>query len=205
MAQTGHIEVEIKLAMPGAAFARRLLRKAGFRARRRRALESNLIFDTAEGSLRRTGRLLRLRCWGGWWWLTFKGPPVAGPHKRREELEVRIDDGAAVSAILERLGLASSYCYEKYRAEYQRTGERGTVALDETPIGVYLELEGSPAWIDRAARRLGFGPADYVLSSYATLYGEHCQRAGLSPGQGMVFATSGKRRGRLVSTGKKST
>ena len=46
--------------------------------------------------------------------------------------------------------------------------------LDETPIGVFVELEGPPDWIDRTARRLGFSPADYIKASYARLYQQWC-------------------------------
>jgi hypothetical protein len=42
--------------------------------------------------------------------------------------------------------------------------------LDETPIGTFLELEGSRAAIDRAARGLGFGPADYIVETYVALF-----------------------------------
>jgi hypothetical protein len=34
--------------------------------------------------------------------------------------------------------------------------------LDETPAGVFLELEGPSRWIDRTARRLGFAESDYL-------------------------------------------
>ena len=42
--------------------------------------------------------------------------------------------------------------------------------IDETPIGDYAELEGSSAWIDRAAARLGVDPAQYVTLSYGRLF-----------------------------------
>jgi adenylate cyclase class 2 len=58
--------------------------------------------------------------------------------------------------------------------------------LDETPIGVYMELEGSPRWIDRAARRLGFSERDYITASYGRLYLEWCAAQKIEPGH-MVF------------------
>jgi adenylate cyclase class 2 len=184
-----HIETEVKLAMSGTAEARRLLRQAGLRVQRRRAFESNVLFDTPDGELRRGGRVLRLRDWGRRSTLTYKGPPVRGRHKSREELETVVADPAALSAIFERLGLFPSYRYEKFRAEYQAPGEQGTAALDETPVGVFVELEGPPAWIDRTAARLGFAPEQYVTLSYATLYWEDCRRRGVEPGD-MVFEST---------------
>ncbi len=59
------------------------------------------------------------------------------------------------------------------RTTFEASGQEGIVTLDETPIGDFLELEGPESWIDRTALRLGFGPADYITSSYAALYEEH--------------------------------
>jgi adenylate cyclase class 2 len=59
--------------------------------------------------------------------------------------------------------------------------------VDETPIGVYLELEGSPAWIDRTAFQLGFADKDYITASYARLYVEWCEARGVAP-TNMLFA-----------------
>jgi adenylate cyclase class 2 len=42
--------------------------------------------------------------------------------------------------------------------------------VDETPIGNYAELEGSAAWIDRAAARLGIDPSQYSTLSYGRLF-----------------------------------
>ena len=69
---------------------------------------------------------------------------------------------------------------------YERPGESGMATLDETPMGVYMELEGSPRWVDRSARRLGFSPADYIKSSYGRLWSEHRAARGEQMGD-MVF------------------
>jgi len=65
-----------------------------------------------------------------------------------------------------------SFRYEKYRTHFTRPGSAGVAMLDETPIGDFIELEGSPAWIDKTARELGFSAVDYVTASYARLYFE---------------------------------
>jgi len=129
--------------------------------------------------------LLRLRRYGRRLVLTYKGPPQAARHKVREELEVLVSDLDAAALILSRLGLVASFRYEKYRTEFRGPGG-GAVLLDETPIGDFLELEGAPSWIDRTAARLGFGEADYITSSYGTLYVESCRGRGIVPGD-MVF------------------
>ena len=59
-------------------------------------------------------------------------------------------------------------------------------AIDETPVGTYVEIEGDAAAIHAAAARLGFTPADYVTASYRTLYVASLP-AGATPGD-MLFA-----------------
>jgi adenylate cyclase class 2 len=92
-----------------------------------------------------------------------------------------------MNAIIERLGLGPVFRYEKYRTEYRQPGRAGIAMLDETPVGVYLELEGTPHWIDRAARKLGFADKDYITASYARLYLEWCEWHRVRPSD-MVFS-----------------
>jgi len=172
-------EIEIKLALPDAAAGRRLLRAAGFRITKRRVFEANTLFDTALGALSATGRLLRVREAGPRGILTYKGAAVAGKYKDREELEVEVSDPRRLIEMLVRLDFIPTFLYEKYRTEYRRPGESGLATLDETPIGVYLELEGAPGWIDRNARRLGFAESDYSTASYGGLYADYCRTHGL--------------------------
>ena len=96
-------------------------------------------------------------------------------------------DPAALRQILERLGLRSCFRYEKYRTIYQRPGDAaGVVALDETPLGMWLELEGQPEWIDRTAALLGFTAQQYVTESYGGLWLQYCREHGIDR-PNMVF------------------
>ena len=162
----GTQETEIKLPVKDARSARRLLRMAGFVVSRPRVFEANTVFDTPEQSLRTASRLLRIREAGRVATITYKGVPQVGKHKSREELEIHIDKAAAMTAIVERLGYRPVFRYEKYRTEFHQARRAGVATLDETPIGVFLELEGTPQWIDRTARRLGFQESDYITDSY---------------------------------------
>jgi adenylate cyclase class 2 len=182
----GGRETEIKLAVADRKTARRLLRAAGFRVLRRRVFEANTVFDTPELALRQAAALLRVREAGGVATIAYKGAPTVSRHKSREELELEIPDARAMGAIIERLGFRPVFRYEKYRAEFRQPGSSGIATLDETPVGMYLELEGAPRWIDRAARQLGFTEKDYITASYARLYLEWCERRGVKPSD-MVF------------------
>jgi adenylate cyclase class 2 len=180
-------ETEIKLAVPDVRTARKLLRAAGFAVSRRRVFESNVIFDTPRLTLRRASTLLRLRQAGGLITVTYKGRPAVAKHKSREELELTVADASTMDAIFERLGYRPVFRYEKYRTEYRLQRGAGMATLDETPVGIYLELEGAPAWIDRMARRMGFAEQDYITASYARLYLDWCRMKRVKASN-MVFA-----------------
>ena len=179
-------EPEIKLAVPDVRTARSLLRAAGFRVFKRRVFETNTVFDTPELTLRSAATLLRVRQAGGTATITYKGPPTIARHKSREELELQISDAGVMGAIIERLGLGVVFHYDKYRTEYRQPGRAGVATLDETPAGVYLELEGTARWIDRAARKMGFAEDDYITASYARLWLDWCAWHGVGPSD-MVF------------------
>jgi adenylate cyclase class 2 len=181
-----HNETEIKLRVAEIGAARRLLRREGFRVKKRRVFEENTVYDTPERQLRRQGMLLRLRRAGRACTLTFKGAAGPGKYKSREELELPIRDFAICQTILARLGFQPLFRYEKYRTEYAGASGKGVVTLDETPIGLFLEVEGPPHWIDLAARRLGYGEMDYITKSYGALYLDFCREKGIEPAH-MLF------------------
>jgi adenylate cyclase class IV len=136
--------------------------------------------------------------------LTFKRPtaqqmatpssryPSFGSHKVRDEIEAQVTDSANLVKIFEGLGMRGWFRYEKYRSTYQlpakQSWARGLlIEIDETPIGTFVELEGPPSAIDRAAAELGYSKKDYILSSYLALYAEDCRRKGQQL-QNMLFA-----------------
>jgi adenylate cyclase class 2 len=184
--QNDRRETEIKLPLLDAETGELLLERAGFRVSRARVFESNLILDSSDGRLRSGGMLLRIRESGGNAILTFKGPSLPSRHKDREEIEIAVSNALDLSEVLARLGYGPAWRYDKFRTEFDRSGAAGHVCLDETPIGVFLELEGEPDWIDATAQELGFSERDYILDSYGGLYFAHCERSGTKAGD-MVF------------------
>ena len=149
----------------------------------------NTLYDFASGSLRSRGEVLRIRKYGDKWTVTHKTKGNAGRHKSRMETETKIEDGEALAHIFGALGLAPSFRYEKYRAEWS-DGE-GHVVLDETPIGNIAELEGAPEWIDRVAKTLGIKESEYITQSYAQMFYNWREQTG-SKAREMMWTEIGK-------------
>ncbi len=183
---TGSTETEVKIRVPDPPSILSRLHAAGFRETVRRQFEANTLYDTPENRLRQEDAILRLRQVGDRGVITWKGPGAAGPYKSRPELETQIGSVEILHQILDSIGFKSTFRYEKYRTEFQGGDAVGTVTLDETPIGIFLELEGPGEWIDKTANTLGFSQADYVLQSYGRLYIADCERLGIPPSH-MVF------------------
>jgi adenylate cyclase, class 2 len=184
--RTSKPEVEVKIAVLSSAAVRRHVREAGFTVHVPRVFEVNLLYDFSDRRLRSGGQVLRLRQAGKLTTLTFKGKAADTLHKVREEVETKVDNRGAMERVFQELQLQPVFRYEKYRTEYTREKAKGVVTLDETPIGTFLEIEGSPSWIDRTAVQLGFTPTDYITASYGALYLQYCSARGIEPSN-MVF------------------
>lgn len=186
-------ETEIKLPVRDLRILKRRLGELGFRVVRPRHFERNTLYDFPDLRLWKAKCLLRLRLAGKEWLLTFKGAPLASRrYKVRGEIETRLEDGNCLNEIFCKLGLQPAFRYEKFRTVYARdaAGKRSETAqlvCDETPIGIYLELEGPRRWIDEVARQLAYSPDDYITASYASLYRQKCLERGETP-RDMVFA-----------------
>ena len=187
-------ETEIKIKISNVQATRRRLSELGFRLSHRRTLEDNTLFDTPDRALRKIRSILRLRRYGPRWLVTFKGTPAEDSlYKSRVELETSVEKPQAIRAIFEALGFRPVFRYQKYRSHYvpadttERERKIREVALDETPIGNFLELEGSRAWIDQVAHQLGYSRTDYRTASYGALYLEECRKKNIPPGD-MLFA-----------------
>ncbi len=161
-------EIEIKFRVADVRELARKLRAARFRMVTKRTHEINTLYDLPGEVLRGRQQLLRLRHYGPEWMLTHKAKKKTARHSSREELETAVSDGKKMDLILRALGYAPSFRYEKFRAEW--TDGKGQVVVDETPIGNFCEIEGSPRWIDATAKKLGVSEADYITKNYATLF-----------------------------------
>ncbi len=174
-------ETEIKLRFPSPSEALDHLERLGAACARGREFEDNVLFDFPSRALLESGRLLRLRRVAGRAVLTYK-EPVSGTHahKVRIERETEVADPDELVRILEGLGLAPVYRYQKYRSVFRVEGVEAS--LDETAIGCYVELEGEPAAIDRVAALLGFSREGYILDSYFDLHAKEAAARGMAQG-----------------------
>ena len=181
---TGPLEREIKLRFDSGASARDAVLALGARPLRPRRLQADALLDRDGAALRSAQCALRVRIEDGSAFVTFKGPPQASTMKVREEIETSIGDGPIAITLFERLGYTVWFRYEKYREEFELGGI--TIAIDETPIGPYVELEGQAEGIESIASALGRAPSDYVVASYRSLFAQHCAERGVEPSD-MLF------------------
>jgi adenylate cyclase class 2 len=178
------IEHEIKLRFDSLEAARQAVTTAGGRLVVSRRLLDDRLFDTADQTLRGRGEALRVRHDTARGLLTFKGRVQPSAVKSREEIEAVVADAGATEDLLRALGYRCWFRAEKYREEHDLDG--CTAMIDDTPIGVFVELEGAPEAIAAAASALGRSRADYVLDSYPRLFFAWCEAHGRPFGD-MVF------------------
>jgi adenylate cyclase class 2 len=182
---TTPLEREIKLRFESPEAARAAVAAAGATPLRPRRLQSDVLFDTDQRALSARGQVLRVRIEDGHSYVTFKSPAAHPTLKLREEIETGVEDGQRLVTILLRTGFRIWFRYEKYREEFAL--DEVIVAIDETPVGTFIEIEGSDRGIVAAVDALGRGPADFIIDSYRTLFVRHCNERGVPVGD-MVFA-----------------
>lgn len=165
------IETEVKFKVRSAVALAERLQSAGFHQETPRTFERNVLYDTPERRLRLERQILRIRQYGEKWVLTHKALPAEGDsgiYKHRVETETGIGDGEAVAAIFLALGFLPAFTYEKWRTEWADV--TGHCVIDETPLGVYAEIEGPEEWINRTAIALGVDSSEYISLSYGRLF-----------------------------------
>src|SRR5258708_19730779 len=113
------LEIEIKLRLPAKlAKIRMILREHGFRVVQRRSLETNVLFDNIKYSLRKHGKLIRIRRVRGHGLLTFKGPSMRSKHKKLEEIEINFPDPYHLHALLDNILFHPIFPYVKHLPAY---------------------------------------------------------------------------------------
>lgn len=178
------LEREIKLQFPDAESARAAVIGSGAAPLRGRRLQEDSLLDTPDDELRTRRCVLRVRVESGKSFVTYKGPVQPSTMKVREELETVVSDGPLLIRLFEELGFRVWFRYEKFREEFVL--DDVIIAVDETPVGTFVEIEGGDRGITEMAVALGRKPADYLLDSYRRLYLLDCEARGVPPGD-MLF------------------
>ena len=178
------LEREVKLFFGSADEARAAIVGTGASPLRSRRLQEDALFDTADSTLRQRGCALRVRTESGRSLVTFKGPVQPAAMKVREEHETVIGDGEMLIRIFEALALRVWFRYQKYREEFAAADL--TIAIDETPVGTFVEIEGGEEAIVSMTEALGRTPADFILDSYYRVFMNRREQFGLT-GDEMVF------------------
>lgn len=183
------VEIEVKFSVADAADLADRLEAAGFHLETPRTFERNVLYDSPDRRLRSQQAILRVRNYGGKWKVTHKCLPrdndPAARHKHREETELSVSDGEAIGHIFEHLGYTPAFIYEKWRTEY--ADATGHCVVDETPIGIYAELEGPSDWIDATGEKLGISPSQFSTLSYGRLFDQWRAQAG-SAAENLTFS-----------------
>jgi adenylate cyclase class 2 len=188
------IETEIKFRVPNGEALEAKLASAGFRKQTERTFERNVLYDYPDRKLRSNGEILRIRKYGRKWVITHKAfPPDNSPearYKQRIETETVVEDGEAIATIFKHLELQEAFTYEKWRTEW--ADETGHCVLDETPIGVFAELEGPAEWIEETAKKLGVDDSAFMTLSYGRLFDLWKQQTGSAANDLTFEAIPGK-------------
>ena len=181
---TEQIEHEIKLPYDSPSAARQAVMDTGAKPLRPRRLQSDFLLDHDVKPLSDHMNTLRVRFDGDHSYVTFKGKPQLGITKAREELETVVGDASTLLLLFERLGFRIWFRYQKYREEF-RHGDL-VIAIDESPIGTFIELEGPESDILAMATALKRHSTDFIRDSYLALFRQHCSDTG-SPTDHMLF------------------
>ncbi len=181
-------EIELKFSVEDVEALRSGAEMLGFRLVTDRTFESNILYDTADRRLRSRRQILRIRHYGARCTVTHKrvadGEPGDVHYKTRIETESVVEDGDALAEIFLQLGYGPVFRYEKFRTEWEL--EEGHLVLDETPIGIWAELEGSPAWIEEILEALRIGRDRCSTESYGAMFLRWKEQTGNSA-QNLVF------------------
>ena len=164
-------EIEIKFPLRDRAAIVQKLREIGAERLYPETFEDNIVLDR-RGELRTKGALLRVRKFGRYALITFKGPlAFEGNVKTRDEVQTGVESFELAIQLLGSLDYKPVFRYQKFR-EVWRVREV-EVVLDRTPIGEYFEIEGPMDVIRSVAEQLGMNMDMGLRQSYADLYRQH--------------------------------
>ena len=176
-----HAEIEAKLKVDSLAEVERRLGAVGA-SFVRETIQRDIYFDTPDRALTDADRCLRLRSeridGRARLVLAYKGAKEPDDYKKRREIELEVNDAAAVELLLNELGYRKALAFDKKRRTWVLYGCE--VALDELPLlGTFVEIEGPDSHaIARVQEILGLSRTPHTRDSYASLIARELSRQG---------------------------
>jgi len=162
------VENEVKFKVKNAKKTRNLLIKLGAKPHPN-IRETDYSFDTPDGFLSRQGKLLRLRKIQKEAILTFKGPRIASRFKKREEINIKLDNFKSAKNFFCQIGFVEYFNKEKIRQSFRYGNIE--ITFDKLPfIGYYLEIEGRDSDILKLIKKLDFNLSEAISESYNQLF-----------------------------------
>jgi adenylate cyclase class 2 len=181
-------EIEVKFPLADRSAIIKRLEGLGAERLYPETFEDNIVLDR-RGELKTRGALLRVRKFGRYTLVTFKGPQsISGGVRTRDEVQSGMESLERAIALFDQLGFKPVFRYQKYR-EVWRYGD-AEVMLDRTPIGNYFEIEGALPRIREIADSLGMDMDKAIRQNYAELYRQQ-RRTRPDLGENMVFPPEG--------------
>lgn len=177
-------ETEVKAVVDDLALRRRRVEEGGGVLEKEGYLQDRRWDDAAE---RITGRdhVLRIRTFaaGGRVESTieWKGPTYfVDGYKTREEIGTSIGEAAALSEIMERLGLQVTRTIDREIVQYRLCG--ATVRFESYPrMDILVEVEGTHDQIEQAVAVVGIPRETYSADSLLAFMARFEQRTGKRP------------------------
>ncbi len=181
-------EIEVKFTLKNREEFVRKLEQLGAERLYPETFEDNIVLDK-RGELRTRGCLLRVRRFGKYTIVTYKGPlAITGGVRSRDEVQTGIESFERAISLFDLLGYKPVFRYQKFREVWRvRDAE---VMLDRTPIGDFFEIEGSLLMIRELCVELGLEMDFAIRMNYADLYRQQRRTRGDLP-EHMVFPPEG--------------
>jgi len=178
-------EIEVKFPLRDRGELIRKLQDIGGSRLYAETFEDNIVLDR-RGELRTKGALLRVRKFGKYSLITYKGPmSIDGGIKSREEVQTGVESFELAIELLDSLGFKPVFRYQKFREVWRLRDVE--IVLDRTPIGEYFEIEGPMETIRTVASQLGMNMDQAIRSTYADLY-RQARRTRSDLPENMVFS-----------------
>ena len=170
-----YIEIEAKLKVESLEDVKRRLVELGAEFTNEK-LQRDFYFDDTNRTLTKTDQCLRLRREAvgnsSKFFLTYKSAKEKDQFKKRQEIDIEIEDFDSMEKMLTSLGYNRVLVVEKKRKTWRYRD--CVVALDELPLlGEFVEIEGpDDEKISDVQNELALANLQHIVKSYADLVSE---------------------------------